>query len=552
MDRGTGSTALTRARAAVERRQWGDAFALLSDADRETPLTAEDLEYAAVACYLTAREPEADGFWSRAYQRWLDAGETSRAVRCAFWMSFVAMLRGDAAHSQGWLARAQRLLDDNDQDSREHGYLQFMLGMPALVEGNGVAAYHAFEQVATIGEQHRDPDLVALARLSMGEALIEQHRFSEGTRLLDEVMVAVTSGEVSPIPAGVVYCATILSCQRTGDVRRATEWTTALTAWCGAQPDLVPFRGQCLVHRSEILQLHGRWSDALEEAQRACSLVTGPTGLGMAFYQLGELHRLTGRFADAEAAYRQASARGHEPQPGLSLLRLAQGNVEVADAAIRRVTAAADDAAGPDTGPVRCRLLAASTEVLLAARDLAGARAAADELQALASQHDVPFLRAMAAQASGAVHLAAENAGAAVRCLQEACAGWQELDAPYDLARTRALMGIACRQQGDHDTGQMHLDAARSVLRELGAAPDLTRLERLVLKTAPGASGLLSPRELEVLRLIALGRTNRAIAEELFLSEKTVARHVSNILTKLSVSSRAAATAYAYEHALTE
>jgi DNA-binding CsgD family transcriptional regulator len=552
MDRGTGSTALTRARAAVGRRQWGDAFALLSDADREAPLNAEDLEYAAVACYLTAREQEADGFWTRAYRRWLEAGETPRAVRCAFWMSFVAMLRGDAAHSQGWLARAQRLLDDNDQDSREHGYLQFMLGMPALVEGDGVAAYDAFEQVATIGEQHRDPDLVALARLSMGEALIEQHRFSEGTRLLDEVMVAVTSGEVSPIPAGVAYCATILSCQRTGDVRRATEWTTALTAWCSAQPDLVPFRGQCLVHRSEILQLHGRWSDALEEAQRACSPVTGPAGPGMAFYQLGELHRLTGRFADAEAAYRQASARGHEPQPGLSLLRLAQGNVEVAAAAIRRVTAAADDAAGPDTGPVRCRLLAASTEVLLAARDLAGARAAADELQALAGQHDVPFLRAMAAQASGAVHLAAENAGAAVRCLQEACADWQELDAPYDLARTRALMGIACRQQGDHDTGQMHLDAARSVLHELGAAPDLSRLERLVLKTAPGARGLLSPRELEVLRLIALGRTNRAIAEELFLSEKTVARHVSNILTKLSVSSRAAATAYAYEHALTE
>ncbi len=518
--------------------------------ERDAALAAQDLELAATAAYLTAREHEADELWARAYRAWLAQGEPSRAVRCGFWLSFAALLRGDAGQSQGWLARSQRLIEG--PGTLEDGYLAFLVALPLLGGDDTEATYAAFERVAEIGDRYADPDLASLARLSMGEALVQEHRFAEGNRLLDEAMVAVMADEVTPITAGILYCATILSCQRTGDVGRATEWTTALTHWCARQPGLVPFRGQCLVHRSELSLLHGRWPDALVEADHACALAPGPMHLGMAFYQRGELHRLTGRFDEAEEAYRCASARGHDPQPGWSLLRRAQGQVDVAAAAVRRVTAESTDAGGTVAGPVRCRLLAASVEVLLAAKDTGGARAAAEELAGLAAQHDVPFLRAAAAQATGSVLLAEGDAAAAMPHLQQSCQAWHSLDAPYDVARTRVLLGVACRRQGDHDTGQLHLDAARQVFSDLGAVPDLTRLERLALKTAPGADGLLTARELEVLRLVALGRTNRAVAGELVISEKTVARHVSNILTRLGVSSRSAATAYAYEHGLTE
>jgi DNA-binding CsgD family transcriptional regulator len=548
MDGSRATSALERGRAALQQRAWATACDELTAAASQAPLDPVDLELLGTAAYLAGRDEDSAAAWEQAHHEHLRRDDPAGAARCGFWLSLPLILRGEMARGGGWVARSQRLVEDHHLDGAERGLLMMPAGLATLFGGGAAAAYAIFEEAASIGERCRDPDLVALARHGQGQALIAAGDAVAGTALLDEVMTSVTAGEVGPITSGIIYCAVIETCHQVYDVRRAQEWTAALSAWCAAQPELVPYRGQCMVHRSEVMQQAGQWSDALAEAQLACHRLSVPTvqpALGKAMYQVAELHRLRGETAEAEAAYRRAIEGGHYPQPGLALLRLTQGRVDAAAAAIGQ---AAKEVSDP---LARARILSACVEIVLAAGDVPGARAAADQLTTVAEDIGAPLLLATAAHARGAVLLAEGDPHAALDALREATEWWRGLQARYDGARTRCLVGLARRALGDDDTAQFELEGARSVLVELGARPDVEALDRLASPQAAGAAaGGLSPRELEGLRLVATGRTNAAIATELVLSEKTVARHMSNIFAKLGLASRSAATAYAYEHGL--
>ena len=539
---------LIRGRAAFAARQWRTAYAQLSAAAAEAPLEPADLERLAAAAYLVGRDEEAVALWTRVHQGSIERGEAERAAYWGYWIAFVLLLGGEAAQATGWLARAQRL--DKAGPGAARGYGEVLRGLLALGAGDAAGATAHFDTAVARAEKFDDPDLLALGLLGQGQALVVRHDFADGAARLDEAMLGITAGKVSPVLAGVVYCAVILTCQRIFDLARAREWTRQLDLWCAAQPELSPFRGECLVHRSQILQARGDWPGALGEAAKAREHLAGRSEavVGRACYQQGELHRLGGEFDEDERMYREAGRHGCEPQPGMSLLRLARGDARAAAAAIRLAVDSALDVPGPAGGLSRPRLLGPLVEILLAQGDVAGARKAADALAAIAAEMSTPFLAAACAHAEGAVRLAEGDAQAAQARLREAWMLWQQLEMPFESACVRVLLGEACRALDDRDTARMHFEAAHSVFERLEAKPALQELER---KTAErGAGTALTRREREVLALVAAGRSNRQIAAKLAISEHTVARHVSNIFDKLGVGSRAAAGHYAHLHKL--
>lgn len=536
---------LKQGRESYRRRAWGDAYQSFSLADQATPLGIEDLELLATSAYLIGQDLEFHGFLDRAHQAHVEAGDRTRAARCAFWLGLSLLFRGEMGHASGWLSRARRLIEH--LDCVEQGYLLLPVAEQQLDEGNDDAANITASSAVEIGDRFGDADLIACARHLQGRARIRQGQVQAGLMLLDEAMLAVVAGELSPIVTGLVYCSVIEACRQVYALSRAREWTSALARWCEQQPGIVAFTGICLVHRAEIMQLHGAWPEAMAEACRACERFSQGVDRkppAAAFYQQAEMHRLRGEFAAADEAYRNASRSGWEPQPGLALLRMAEGRNDAAGAAIRRVVGAATD------GLQRAKLLPAHVEIMLTVGDIQEARSACRALEEIAEKFDTDVLRAMAAHARGAVALAEGDAPAALDSLRRAFEVWRQVEAPYEAARVRVLMGLACRALGDDEAGGLELDAARAVFEQLGAAPELARLDSLSKRAASVHRHGLTPRELQVLRLIAAGKTNKAIATGLSLSERTIDRHVSNILTKLNVPSRAAATAYVYDRKL--
>ena len=535
---------LQQGRDAFDKRAWRRAYEDLSAAE---PVEVEDLERLAAAAYLVGLTSESLDVWARAHRTCADLGDIARAARCGFWIAFALLNDGDLAQGGGWVDRCRRLLDDRKLDCVERGYLRYADGLRTIFGGDVEGAHPLFASAVGLGERFRDPELTALARIGDGRALIYLGEVDVGVSLLDEAMVAVTTGEVSAIAVGDAYCTVIEGCHELFDVNRAREWTAALTHWCDAQPELVLYRGPCLIHRAEIMQLRGAWGDALSEAQRACDRLAHASdqgALGAAEYLRADLHRLRGDYLTAERAYQTASELGCPPQPGLALLRLDQGRLDAAAAAIRR---ALDETQDP---LARLRLLPPFIEIVLACADVAAARAGTDELVELAAAVPSPMTSALAAQALGAVLLAEGDPHAALVTLRRAWKAWHDLGAPYDAARARVLIALACGALDDADGAQTELNAARSTFAALGAAPGVAAVDVLSDKVLAPPDGL-TLREVEVLALVAKGLTNRQIADRLVISEKTVASHLNHTFTKLGLTSRAAATAYAYEHDLT-
>lgn len=533
-------TGVPEADAAYERRAWSQAFAALAAADH---LDANGHERLAVCAYLVGDDDRCAEAWQDAHQAFADRDQPGEAARCAVWLALCFMLRGQMAQAGGWLARAERLVA-LDPGSAAAGYLLVPQALGALNAGDPAAAVQLASQAADVGLHLRDADLVAFGTLGRGQALIAVGDIAAGTACLDEVMVSVTAGDVGPIATGIVYCAVVLECFRMFDLRRAREWTEALSEWCEAQPDLVPYRGQCLVHRSQLAQASGDWTGAITAAEDACARLVDPPhpALGAAYYQEAELHRLTGAFDHAASEYREASRNGHDPMPGMALLELARGDPGAAAASIRRALQESSDLAE------RAGLLAAAVEILVATDDIDAARTAADELDAIASGSPSSLLGAMASHAIGAVLVAQRDHGAALAQLRAAGDAWRALAMPYEAAKASVLLARACSAVGDDTTAAMELDHARDTFTRLGAMPDLGRMSAPA--DADGGDGALSRREHEVLAHVAAGETNRQIADTLSISPHTVDRHLENIFAKLGVNNRAAATAWAYRHDL--
>lgn len=538
---------LRSARDSFERREWVAAYEELSRLD-DADLAGADFEALATSAHLLGQRNDCIQSLQRAYRYRIEQDEPAAAVRVAFWLALILVEGGEPAVAGAWIARGERLLTQIDGDVVEHGYLLVHQLFGHVRRGDFAAALHTAEQITAYGERFGDPDLLAFGLNAQGRGLTMAGRVPEGLALLDEGMVGVLDGEVSPIFAGMVYCSMIEACMWVGDHGRVAQWTHALTEWCELQPGLVAFTGQCAVHRAQLLRICGAWSDAWSELdladERYRRIGAGPA-LGLVHRERAELLRLSGQYDAAALAFTAAIEWGEDGQPGRLLLDLAQGHTDEAVIEARRLLEKRTDPVG------RSQLLPAAVEVFLRGGARAEAEQASAELAGLAHSFECDSLLAAAAFAAAQVCLGNGEAEESLRLVQEATSRWTSLSAPFEVARCHLLAAQAHQQRGDQATGRTFLVAAAAAFADLGAAVAGAEAEALLNADTPASAPRgLTEREIDVLRLVAAGRSNAEIGRTLTIAEKTVARHLSNIFGKLDVGSRTAAAAFAYEHGL--
>jgi class 3 adenylate cyclase len=471
---------LEAGREAVLRRAWRDAYELLRSADGDGRLGAEDLENLAEAAWWTGRLEEALALRERAYAAFVEAGETRRAALLAVTLGMDHLVRAAMSVSSGWVSRAERLLAD-EEEGVEHGHLALARGVTGYSMGEFDTASRELARASELGARFGDRSLEAMALVFEGTVLVSTGEVEKGLSLLDEATAAAVSGELQPLATGVVYCVTIDSCQALGDCGRAAEWTDAANRWCD-RLDITGFPGVCRIHRAEILRLRGEWPQAEEQAVQACEELHDynrwVTAAG--FYEIGEIRRRRGDFAAAEESYRKANELGRDPQPGLALLRLAQGKVDAASTAIKRVLA------GETLDPLgRARRLPAEIEIALAAGEIRRAREAAEELERIADRYRLgdrrsPSLEGAVQLARGQIGLAEHDWRGAATALLAARETWDKVGAPYETAQARILLGLVYRGEGDEDGATEELTAAKATFERLGAVLDLQRASELL------------------------------------------------------------------------
>lgn len=533
---------LRTARQAYALRAWADATEMFLAADADAPLAPEDLEALVWAAAVAARDQAMLDALERLYAHYEAVGDHEQCARTAFWSGLRNMMIGEVSRGSGWLQRAGAHAEKTGPDCVQRGYLLLPKvlmhrGRGALEDAVGIA-----DEAIAIGQAAGEHDLVALAGGLKGGVLFRLGRIEEGYGPIDETMLLATGGRLSPVVTGIVYCEIVSACCRVQEMVRAREWTEVLNDWCRRNPQARAFNGVCQVHRAEVLQLEGNWTEAYAEAERAGEGLQGTTeqtAMATAAYRRGEIHRLRGTFGEAEAEYRRADEIGIDPQPGLSLLRLAEGRTDDAAAMICRVIDRTEDM------PKRAALLPAGIEILTAAGALDAAADLCAEMTRIADVFGTEILARVADQCRGILALARGDHGPALAVLDRARRYWSTFGAPYLDARLRLDIARLHLALGDRDSAETELEAAERLLLSLGAGPDLDRLRALRGQAAAGGAAGLTGREREVLARMAEGRTNRRIAEELGLSPKTVNRHVENIFNKLGVASRAAAVARA-------
>ncbi|MEP2772929.1 MAG: LuxR C-terminal-related transcriptional regulator [Fulvivirga sp.] len=530
-------------------QKWSDTYKRLSKANKDLALAPEELETYALSAYLTGHDAESFQLFEQAHQVYLDQKKTEKAIRCAFWLGLILINKGNKARGSGWLARAERLLSDQQLSCAEEGLLLIPAALGAFSAGESDKALNLFSQAFSIGQDFDDNDLIILGQLGSGQALVQQGNVAKGIKLLDELMITLETEDAFPVLNGIVYCAVIETCRKVWDLGRAHEWTLALTRWCEEQPDIVPFRGQGLVRRAEIARFRGAWLQALEETNGACELLTRPPGesaAGEAYYLKAELFRLGGKFKQAEENYHEAAKWGRPSQPGLALLRLAQGMHEAAEISIRNTLKENNDLKR------RAELLPHVVQIMLAVKQTEVARKATEELFDIANKFDAPYLYAIVGHSRGCVYLNEGKLQLALEQLQKALDIWKHLDTPYESALTQEQIGLVYQKMNDIDNSTVELSTAQWIFEQLNAIPDLVRINKTLSKNSLNKTHGLSLRELQVLRLVAAGKANKSVADTLFISERTVDRHVSNIFKKLNVSSRVEATTFAIKHQLTD
>ncbi len=524
-------TTLTQADELRRRRDWPAAYEAYASLPERTGSVIEGL---AEAAWWQGRTAEAIELYDEAYRTHLDGDDIAAAALTAVMLSIHTRLVGEAARSAGWVGRAQRLLESVPEGA-VHGYPLYLA--TAALQGSDLDAAEASAgRMQQLGRDHDDPTLVALGVYFEGRIRVKQARVAEGLALLDEAMVTALSDELAPFWTGAIYCGLMDACNELRDLRRASEWTEATRRWSDPLPLASLYPGICRVHRAQVLQSRGNWDEAEQEALGACEDMVGIDVFAVAdaFYEVGEVRRLRGDLSGADQAYAQAHDHGRDPQPGMALLLLVQGRASEASASI-----AAALAAGTGSRLERAPLHAAQVEIALAVGDFELAERSAREVADTAVMFDSVGLRAEGHRCVGGVLLAHGRTMEALGELRMACNAWKQLDVPYEVARTRQLLARAYADLGDADAATREEAAAQACFDALGVATPH--------EETPGG---LTAREVEVIRLLASGKSNREIAEALFLSPKTVARHLSNIFAKTGSGSRAAATAYAYDNGL--